>query len=278
VAELEGLFARYVARPEYAREVMARHRGPLNTDDRNLLEFGFARSVNRHDLFDMKTALELSKKRGFDRPPVAADLDWDTVEDARALLYAGTAARGEDAGDPLEFYGLLFDRALKAAASGRPIPPEQVSKLREIAPEVADVLEASLSYRGRDPDRALELLTGVFQRLRTDPWPEADVMYTAIKMLGHMAVQDRKVAEPVLALLREPFASRVLDEQRLETAFQIATHHRMPEACVAFLAGLEPWPPWRKTLLERRVTCYEIAESPKFDRARVELAEFMANE
>jgi len=279
VAELEGLFARYVARPEYAREVVARHRGPLNTDDRNLLEFGFARSVNRHDLFDMKTALELSKKRGFDRPPVAADLDFDTVEAARSLLYGNPLPRGEGpAGDPLKFYALLFDRALRAAAAGRPVPPEQVQALRDIAPEAADVLQASLAYRAHDTDQALTLLSGVFERLRTDPWPEADLMFTAMKMMGHIGVQDRTLAERILALLREPFASRVLDEQRLETAFQIATHHRMPSECVAFLAGLEPWVPWRQTLLERRVTCYEIAESPKFDRARVELAEFMAGE
>jgi hypothetical protein len=47
---------------------------------------------------------------------------------------------------------------------------------------------------------------------------------------------------------------------------------------VHFLDGLEPWLPWRRHLLERRVTCYEIAESPRLSRARVELAEFLAHE
>jgi spermidine synthase len=279
VAELEGLFARYVARPEYAREVSARHRGPLNTDDRNLLEFGFARSVNRHDLFDMKTVLDLSKRRGFDRPPVASDLDWETVEHGRSLLYGTPVPRGEaPAGDPAKLYALLFDRVLRAAASGRPLPPELVGRLEEVAPEGAAILAASLAYRAREPERAVELLSGVFERLRRDPWPDADLMFTAMKMIGHLGVQDREQAGIILALLREPFASRVLDEQRSETGFQIATHHRMAEECVAFLANLEPWVPWRQTLLERRVTCYEIAGSPKLNRARVELAEFVSNE
>jgi len=279
VAELEGLFARYVARPEYAKQLLQRHRGPLNTDDRNLLEFGFARSVNRHDLFSMKEALERSKKNGFDRPLIAGDLDWESVEASRAQLYGVSAPRGEQpAGDPLKLYGLLFDRVLRAAASGRAVPPELVERMQQIAPEGADILAASLAYRARDPELALEHLTRAFERLKHDPWPDADMMFTGMKMIGHIGVSDRRLADRILAMLGEPFASKVLDEQRAETGFQVSTHHRMAKECVKFLAELEPWIPWRQGLLEKRVTCYEIAESPEVNRARVELADFMARE
>jgi len=279
VAELEGLFARYVARPEYARELLAKHRGPLNTDDRNLLEFGFARSVNRHDLFSMKEVLERSKKRGFDRPASVQDLDWETVEAARAQLYGTSNPRGEaPAGDPAKLYSLLFDRVMRAASAGRGVAPELVTRMESIAPEGADILAASLAFRNRDPDQALDHLTRVFERLRRDPWPDADLMFTGLKMVGHIGVQDRKLADRVLELLRQPFASRVLDEQRVETGFQVATHHRLADDCVSFLTRLEPWVPWRRALLERRVTCYEIAESPLLSRARVELAEFNSHE
>lgn len=279
VAELEGLLARYVARPEYARQIVAKHRGPLNTDDRNLLEFGFARSVNRHDLFSMKQALDRSKKYGFDRPANLEGVDWDTVEAARAQLYGNSGPRGEPpAGDPAKLYSILFDRVMRAAASGRGLSSELVERLQELAPEGADVLAASLAFRAREPERAIDHLAKVFERLRRDPWPDADLMFTAMKMVGHIGVQDRRLADRVLGLIEQPFASRVMEEQRLETGLQVAVHHRLAKECVHFLSGLEPWVPWRRTLLERRVTCYEIAESPKISRARVELAELLAHE
>ena len=279
VAELEGMFARYVARPEYARQVIAKHRGPLNTDDQNLLEFGFARSVNRHDLFSMKQALELSRKSGFDRPPVAADLDWETVEHGRSLLYGNPLPRGElPAGEPLKLYAVLFDRLLRAAASGRPLPPELLERLGEIAPEGVDIVQASLAYRAHEPELAVEHLTRAFDRLHESPWPDADLMFTGMKMIGQIGLQDRRLVDRILAVLKDPFASRVLDEQRADIGFQIATHHRMPTECVHFLSSLEPWPPWREKLLELRVTCYEIANSPKLNQAREDLAEFVADE
>lgn len=279
VAELEGLFARYVAKPEYARELVAKHRGPLNTDDRNLLEFGFARSVNRHDLFSMKEVLERSKARGFDRPASLDGIDWETVEAARKQLYGVAPPRGEPPpGDPAKLYSILFDRVMRATASGRGLSPELVARLEQVAPEGAEILAASLAFRGHEPDRAVDHLTRVFERLRKDPWPDADLMFTAMKMIGHIGVQDRRLADRVVALLAEPFSTHVMDEQRLETGLQVATHHRMAKECVHFLDGLEPWLPWRRHLLERRVTCYELAESPRLSRARVELAEFLAHE
>lgn len=276
VAELEGLFARYVAGPDYAWQVASKHRGALNTDDRNLLEFGFARSVNRHDLFSMQAALAASKAKGFDRPRVASDLDWQTVEDARALLY-GQTSKGQPArGDPLGFYALLFDRVLKGAASGRPIPPVMQGRMAEIAPEGAQVLAAAVAYRAHDTERAVELLSSSFERLQEDPWPDADLMFVGLRMLGHIGVQHREFAERILDLLKEPFAARVLDEQRIDVGFQIAAHHGLGAECASWLGQFEPWIPWRQSLLEKRVACYELAQSPRLSRARAELAEFLA--
>src|SRR5690606_32974812 len=147
VAELEGLLARYVARPEYARQIVAKHRGPLNTDDRNLLEFGFARSVNRHDLFSMKQALDRSKKHGLDGSAKLEGVEWDTVGPARAQRYGDSGpGGGPPGGGPAKLCSVLFGRVMRGAARGRGVSSGVVERLQELAREGADVRAAGLAF------------------------------------------------------------------------------------------------------------------------------------
>jgi hypothetical protein len=44
---VEGFLSHFVANEAFAREIMAAKKSFLNTDDRNHIEFGFARSVGK---------------------------------------------------------------------------------------------------------------------------------------------------------------------------------------------------------------------------------------
>jgi hypothetical protein len=52
--DLEGFFAHYVARSSMAEALAAAEHGRLNTDDRTLVEFGFARMAADNDALSSK--------------------------------------------------------------------------------------------------------------------------------------------------------------------------------------------------------------------------------
>jgi spermidine synthase len=97
--DLEGLLAHYVAGPrlmaEYASAAAA-----CNTDDRNVLEYGFARSLGRRGGFAIHELREAAAATGAHRPPLVEDdysrlsrsegrhaVDWDSVERQRWAMY-----------------------------------------------------------------------------------------------------------------------------------------------------------------------------------------------
>ena len=67
-ADLEGFLAHYVAGPAVARD-LAREQA-LNTDDRTLVEYAFARHLGLGRHFNIETVEKLARDRGEDRPRV----------------------------------------------------------------------------------------------------------------------------------------------------------------------------------------------------------------
>jgi predicted membrane-bound spermidine synthase len=96
----EGVLAHYVAQPAFARAVAAEAgAAAVNTDDRNLLEFGIARSLGREGDFRIDDVLAAAARRGERQPLLAppadgassdgAELDWARVQDE--IMAAGVA-------------------------------------------------------------------------------------------------------------------------------------------------------------------------------------------
>src|SRR6185503_584323 len=81
--DLEGLLAHFVAGPEFIRAIAARGDIPRNTDDLNVMEFGFARTVGNSSFFKVSELLDLARRRGEHRPPVKGEIDWSAVEERR---------------------------------------------------------------------------------------------------------------------------------------------------------------------------------------------------
>ena len=53
ITDVEGLFAHYVAGPSLVRRIAAEEAGRLNTDDRTIVEFGFARGLLNRSAMDI---------------------------------------------------------------------------------------------------------------------------------------------------------------------------------------------------------------------------------
>src|SRR4051794_3770695 len=89
VEGVEGFYTGFLATPSFAQAVRKAEGDALNTDDRPILEFGFARNLGRFGLFRLSDLYSLVKARHEDRPQLrGAPLDWSRVEELRVARAA----------------------------------------------------------------------------------------------------------------------------------------------------------------------------------------------
>jgi hypothetical protein len=303
---LEGLLARLRGRAPFVR-LVAGDTPVLNTDDQNLLEFAFARTLGRMDYSNVGQLLKAARTAGLDRPPAPAAIDWQRVTDE----YASTGAAHERGfADPRVDSSVLARTAAKrawgegnlseawkhwkrqpdpprfpverllaaecATAAGSSEAPELVRLLAPTQPTEAVLIGARARCPGDVDGCAAELVRGI-EALRGDPWVYFPV---ARRFLGlvRSTVNEQPKADPrVIGALGVPFAVRNLEETRRELFLDLTTALGRPE-CRSAHEAVEPYPTWNRPALQRRVRCYELTQSLYLDRARSDLAEFLAGE
>jgi hypothetical protein len=215
VIDLEGVFARHMANSDFANSVTKAERGRVNTDDQNIVEFSFARSVGRPSNFGSASVHSLAEARGESRPVVTGgDLDWDAVEDRRVTSYL---AEGDDPPmspqRPREPDALKHRRFRVASMAHlirgnsaialeqwkkQPRPPSDLTErlflagayadqgsdeaiphleyLRPYQPTESDALMAHLRTKQRRYVEAVEALESTFAGYHRDPWPQLTLM------------------------------------------------------------------------------------------------------
>ena len=102
-------------------------------------------------------------------------------------------------------------------------------------------------------------------------------MNRTFTIVADVAARDRRFAERLDAALAQPFAVLLLNEERLQTRYKVATYLE-PSKLEDAIAALEPHVPWRKGLLSRRAKLYETTQNPRAGRARRELELFLREE
>lgn len=316
VTDLEGVLARFIAGQELARAAVASDQFVVNTDDINVVEFGFARSVGSTTQFDLESLREWARAHGAHQPRLSGGtVDWDVVEDRRISmmttenavpLLPGDATpdqqrrhgaqvaylRGDLAGvvdewgrqprppsDPVE----LFIVAEALADRGDERALALIDELRKRQPCEADAILARIQMRQQDHSGAAQSLERAFLQYRRDPWPHPLVMDRALETAVLVAREDPTggLAVRLYEAMKEPFAVFVLEEERRVRLVDIAAL-REPERCnaamVAALRALEPHVPWHREFLIRRRDCYARAGDPLLRRAQRDLNEFADNE
>ncbi len=81
VAGAPGLFSGFVANADQVTALAAAEQGRLNTDDRTLIEFDFARNVGRVRTNLVAELKALARTRGQNRPLVQGEIDWLLVDE-----------------------------------------------------------------------------------------------------------------------------------------------------------------------------------------------------
>jgi spermidine synthase len=302
---VEGLFARFVAAPALAERLRASD-APLNTDDRNGLEFGFARSVGVSDLLDVEAVQEAAAEIQADRPSVrGGELDALRLEDERLGFFssAGEAPRPRPSPPGLARRAdahILWTRRQRRAAyqawraqDQEPRGPNElalaaevtadagddralayIEALRAYQPAEADACLARLRLRQGLPEAALQSLEAAFAAYRSDPWPAPLVMQGALDAALELAERRPDLVPRVLASLRPEFALNMLNEVRIEEAFVIGSRDGAGPDCAELLAPLEPEVPFTRPWLEFRLSCYSRTADPRVSFALDQLRRF----
>ena len=95
----EGVIAHYLASPALAREIQGQEQ-LVNTDDRNLLEYSFARSLVSEHKFNPDQIAALASRRQFSLPEqLVGKLDISKVDEERLLFFCWPPSEIRDSGD-----------------------------------------------------------------------------------------------------------------------------------------------------------------------------------
>jgi spermidine synthase len=310
VTDLEGFLARFVSSDALAAALRPDGPGLVNTDDRNHVEFGFARTVGRSSSFDLRDLYLAARLRGLARPRVAdaPAVDWVRVDEEAAWLWGGQAAGlgialPPDAAARIEALGLHRRGDLAGAARtwlGQGRPPRSPDELLAVAesvgrvggvegrqalaalsplrPAEAELVEGGLRAGQGDVSGSVQALERGFVAMRSDPWCEPNLAARALLGAPQLAALGEDHAQRLYRALRQPFAARAMESERVNALMAVGLALHPAEVCMDVLSAFEPNPIWTREFLAYRARCYQAQGNPRARSAARDLAEFVADE
>jgi spermidine synthase/tetratricopeptide (TPR) repeat protein len=312
VQTVEDVVAHRVAGPAIADAIAHSRGADINTDDRNVVEFGLARSVGRSGLLMVPALREIARTldpngaaRGsagvstvrVDTAAVAfnAAEGWPAegqpqdppVERARQAalrlyfeqnnLAAARAAWQQLADQPRNLTELAMVADLEADAGSEDAMP-CIDELRKYQPAEADVLLAAFHLKRGEFDGAATAIESAIVRLRTDPWPMQRYKEKALSIADAIALHSQLEAGRMFEALRKPFALRALDDGRLQLAAALTRRIDFPRLCRGPIGALDAYPPWTGPFLQLRMDCYRETNDARLTRATRDLDAFLSAE
>jgi spermidine synthase len=292
VESLEGFIARFLGRDTLARAIAASE-PETNTDDRTVIEFGFARGLGGGS-FSMDTLSGLARARAEDRPIGSGAIDWRVVAANRAGLSWVNALIPNASADDLARRRIALSNSNIGQVAiewrGHPFAPINSGELALIAEALADVADeraealaealrrfrpidadavfARLRFRQARLDESVALMQRVFIACRRDPWPTADLIGRLLDLASNVA-HTRAYSARLHDALEQPFAAGQWEDIRKYYRFTMAHD---AEGCgprtIRALQQMEPWPVWNESTLRIRRDCYQSVNSPLAARAQ----------
>jgi spermidine synthase len=309
--DLEGFLARYVAGPEFIQSVIKDGSVPLNTDDRNRLEYGFARTVGKKLTgFSITELRSAAAEMSAHRPQITnGEANWDLVEDERTAMHVIQREKVPEGSDWTESHrqraealSLIrrgkFTEALEEW-SKQPRGPQQftetsllafahaslgqtekaeplIKALSPLAPVEAKGIEAVMHYHSKAYDQAEKALEETMLGLQDDPWGMDLQVDAVLVMPFQLAQHDRSKADAMLKLMLPPLAGLKLHERRKGLTCNVANLAN-PTALARSIEDFEPHVPWTKPFLELRLRAYAKSGHPLVGIAERDLMRFQVN-
>ena len=301
-ATVEGVLAHFVGSSRLSDTFVERALGAVNTDDRNLLEFAFARGVGSRRAVDADL-VALSRRLHTDAPDIQGRVDWARVTSERWLFQQADGAalsppvtKASGMGAMIAAYNEgRYAVALQTWKDMRRAAEDVVGEsaiVAECAARVGEDGDGALIERAPLPDRlvlraiwqarhgdaaAASMLVEAFTAARTSPWLRPHLLTAAMSLAGEIAPTDPRLGRALYDALRVPFAVEAQRDPRLVAAARIAATLPDPFLCVDALRELEP-PPSDRAVLELRLRCYRRAGHPRAAAAEADFARLMERE
>ena len=311
--DLNGLLAHYVANDAVARALAASAGAAVNTDDRNLVEFGLAKAIG-HQSAVIATLRRSAQDAAAAQPVVegGASIDWAKVDTAWVSYMAAerslsersrmASTRGEQARQNAlrQYYaegnavgaGDSWDSqsepprdpselAMLADIKAR-VPDEQaaiplIDQLRRYQPAEADIVLATLRFGQGKLDETTDALSAAFVRLRTDPWPLLRFQQSALGLARTVGTRSTR-AKTLFDALAEPFANQMMDRMRLFIRAELSMNLPEKQACIRPVSAFGDYVPWDERFLRLRRDCFSANGDSRLAAANAELREFLAHE
>ena len=312
VSGAEGLYTGYIASGQFAGAFDDTERRSINTDDRPVIEFGFARNLGRKGLFEIAHVRQLAEQRGEDRPEeIDGKIDWGLVSE---LLSARDVAFGVR---PVLKMALEIDQRQRAEAriryvdgdlkgactlwetqSQAPSTPIDLVMIAECLAElgddrVQDLAEELIAWdrsveasavisrwhaRNGRYDDALEALLATYRAYKKTPWSHPSVIDRLFPLASEVARSSPEAARALFDEVEEPFSVRMSDIKRRALLYDISRLEGTTDLCSRAFSQYEPHVPWDQALLTHRWRCYELEESPLARAALRDLESFRSNQ
>ncbi len=304
---VEGMLAHHLASPEFARSLLQTNPAHINTDDRNLLEYGFARALSKDNTFETTQVLSMAIGQETDVPAhLAAQIDHTRLTYERLRMLAADGATfsipSDLAGDDQRraeavaaFAKGRYDEVLAAWTGKAASPFEQLMLLESTAhagtaeqmlslfaavlqdwPADAHFAAAQSAARHESFDDATSHVLEGFKALRQQVWLRLSSVQMALSLVPPLAAANRDLAPQFMALLRIPFPGGLADPSRMNTLVEIMPL-LSPEHQIEVLTLFEPHPPWQRQFLEFRLKTYRTASHARTHQAEQNLQEFMSH-
>ncbi len=307
--DLEGFFSRYVGGRSLVEGFIEKGPSEINTDDRNGIEYAFARTVGISNSSVTEYLHRYSAAIGDQEHPVQDEaVDWETVAldrlwfiaNGRSKLFSerGTSTVAPSQIAVLERFiakdmsGMLskwesspHDKtclselaviALNYAKLGSNKAEPLAEQLHRHMPIEADMVRGILASKQNRLKESSEILATAFQQLRLDPWPLASIRESALDAaIAVSGAGTKNNSSNLLSALSEPFQVFVANESRRDCACFIASSH--PEVAARFVETYEPHVPWSKRFLSFRKQVYLQSGHPLAGQADRDLREFLRN-
>lgn len=304
----EGFYTGFLASAELARAVGRVEAGQINTDDRPIIEFRFARGLWRDLEFSPGRLAALATARGEALPAVQGGLDRLGILELRSArnakwgrttAYPETGNHGFDQrvearnayvrGDLEAALGhwssqsrepscpidrLIVAEALAKAGDRRAVTWAGELEVRGRPVEAASARGLFYYSRG-EREEATRHLASAFRAARDHPWAHRPALARALGLVTAVGLEEPALGRALFNALSEPFAVRLLEETRLRVRLEVIRIGDFQDLCVEALEPFEPHVPWEEAFLTLRLRCYQEASHRLERRARAELWSYL---
>jgi len=305
VNDVEGVLAHFVCGNRTIDKLLSKDRYPLNSDDRNLLEYAFAKTVGKTVRFSIQNLHVLAVQTQDDAPVPTDQLNPETIAQRRLAmhLYLGRVVPDEkhlsemqqlrteafnqyllkryaDAVERFQRLDIDLTSAIELTAyahtlaeAGLPVPEQIMQLVNKHNPTEAAAIRAIAHFQLRQFDQAVENILTTFKLLQANPWGSTQLMNAAIQTSVELSDIEASQALPMFQQLNQPFALYRLEDKRLLVRYVLSEKLETGNTVEA-LKSLEPNVPWKGWLLESRAKVYAAEHHPLAAQAKSDLQQF----